>query len=251
MASAQQTAPDFTVTTVHGEQFNLYAELDAGKTIVLDIFFVNCGPCNVIAPYIQDLNMKWGDGNGDVEFISLTDVDTNAEILPYEALHSLTFPAAGTDGGGTEAVNPYVTGTFGQFIGYPTLVVISPDRTMNYDIWGSNSQNTFDLLDAAIEATGATGEALSVFESSNVTSIKAFPNPVVNDLYVNFELAQSDNVNVLVIDASGKLVDDIEIGLLVAGEQTITIDFSDLSRGIYFVELRNNIELISSFNVVK
>lgn len=251
MASAQQIAPDFTVNTVHGEEFNLYTELDAGKTIILDIFFVNCPPCNSIAPYIQDLNEKWGDGNADVEFISLTDVDTNAEIIPYEEQHSLTFPAAGRDAGGTEAVTPYITGTFGQFFGYPTLVVISPDRTMNYDIWGSSDQNTSDLLDAAIEATGATGEALSVFESNNVTAIKAFPNPVVNDLMVTFELKESNVVNVLVMDATGKLVSEIQKGQLAAGAQTISIDFSTLNAGTYFVELRNNIELLSSFNVVK
>lgn len=251
MASAQQTAPDFTVTTVHGEEFNLYTELDAGKTIVLDIFFVNCPPCNSIAPYIQDLNVKWGDGDADVEFISLTDVDTNAEIIPYEELHSLTFPAAGRDAGGTEAVTPYTSGTFGQFFGYPTLVVISPDRTMTYDVWGSSDQNTSDLLDAAIEATGATGEALSVFESNQVTAINAFPNPVVNDLQVTFELKQSNAVNVLIMDATGKLVSEIQKGQLAAGEQNISLDFSNLNTGTYFVELRNNVELLSSFNVVK
>ncbi len=251
MASAQQTAPDFTVTTVHGEEFNLYTELDKGKTVILDIFFVNCPPCNSIAPFIQDLNVKWGDGDGDVEFISLTDVDTNEEIIPYETLHSLTFPAAGRDAGGTEAVTPYITGTFGQFFGYPTLVVIAPDRTMNYDIWGSSDQNTSDLLDEAIAATGATGEALSVFESNNVSSIKAYPNPVVNDLQVTFDLENSNSINVLVIDATGKLVSETQKGILAAGEQTINIDFSTLSNGTYFVELRNNSTLLSSFNVVK
>lgn len=251
MISAQQTAPDFTVTTVHGEEFNLYSELDAGKTVILDIFFVNCPPCNSIAPFIQDLNIKWGDGDADVEFISLTDVDTNEEILPYEALHSLTFPAAGRDAGGTEAVTPYTSGTFGQFFGYPTLVVIAPDRTMNYDIWGSSDQNTSDLLDAAIAATGATGEALSVYESDDVTAIKAYPNPVVNELQVTFELAQTNDVNVFVMDAAGKLVSEIQKGKFGAGEQTISIDFSTFNTGTYFVELRNNSELLSSFNVVK
>ena len=249
--SAQNTAPDFTVMTVHGEEFNLYTELDKGRTIVLDIFFVNCPPCNEIAPFIQDLNMKWGDGEGDVEFISLTDIDTNAEIIPYEELHSLTFPAAGKDAGGTEAVTPYTSSTFGTFYGYPTLVVISPDRSMNYDIWGSSYQNTSDLLDAAIEATGATGMALSVFESDAISSIKAFPNPVINDLQVTFDLAKSSNVTVYVTDVMGKLVREIQTGMLTAGEQNISINFQDQINGTYFVELRDGSDLISSFNVVK
>ncbi len=251
IAAAQQIAPDFTVTTVHGEEFNLYTELDKGKTIILDIFFVNCGPCNDLVPYIQDLNMKWGDGEADVEFISLTDIDTNAEILPYEALHSLTFPAAGKDGGGTEAVTPYISGTFGQFIGYPTLVLIAPDRTMNYDIYSFNDQSTADLLNAAIAATGATGVPLSVYESTTIQSIKAYPNPVINDLQVTFDLAVSTALSIRVMNASGHLVSTVNTSKLMAGEQQISIDLQDQTPGAYFIEVVEGDQLISSFNVVK
>lgn len=246
-----QEAPDFTVTTVHGEEFNLYTELDEGKTIVVDIFFVNCPPCNGIAPFIQDLNLKWGDGAADVEFISLTDVDTNAEIIPYEELHSLTFPAAGTDGGGSDAVAPYKSGSFGQFFGYPTILVIAPDKTVNYDVWGSSFQETTDLLDAAIEQTGATGEVTSVYESGEISEINAFPNPVLNSLQVTFELVKSGNVIAYIMDTNGRVVSENQLGRLISGEQSISLDFQNIASGTYFIELRNEDQLLSSFNVVK
>ena len=53
------------------------------------------------------------------------------------------------------------------------------------------------------------------------------------------------------MDAMGKLVSETQTGRLSAGEQLITIDFADFTAGTYFVELRGNDNLLSSFNVLK
>lgn len=252
LATAQTVAPDFTVTTTHGETFNLYETLDQGKTVVIDIFFVNCPPCNAIAPDIQQLNMEWGDGQGDVVFLSLTDVDTNAEILPYEEMHSLTFSAAGRDNGGTEACSPYVSGQFGQFFGYPTISVIAPDKTLDYDLWGGSDEETISLIDASIVETGASKDAInSTYESEGIAALNAFPNPVINDLQVTFELVESTTVEVTVVNTMGQIVSEIQTGKLSAGEQMINIDMEDLANGLYIVELKGDKSTLANFTVTK
>lgn len=248
--SFAQEVPDFTVNTVHGEEFNLYSHLEEGKTVVIDIFFVACPPCNGVAPHLQELNEQWGDGTGDVVFISLTDVDTNEEIIPFEEMHGLTFPAAGTDGGATEAVKPYTDGDFGQFFGYPTISVISPDKTINYDLWGSSYEETATLINTAIEESGASFPS-SVYESKAVASISTYPNPVVNELNINVELTETTSINVEVVDAQGKLVKTINKGATAAGQQVITVDMTELASGNYFISLVGNKERLASFNVVK
>lgn len=248
--SFAQEVPDFTVTTVHGEEFNLYSHLEEGKTVVLDIFFVNCSACNTIAPSLQELNMEWGDGTGDVVFISLTDVDTNEEIIPFEETHSLTFPAAGTDGGATEAVQPYKNGEFGDFFGYPTISVINPDKTITFDIWGDSIEGIKSSIHSAIEESGASFPS-SVYESKAVASLSTYPNPVVNELNINVELTETTSLKVEVVDAQGKLVQSINKGATAAGQQVITVDMTELASGNYFVSLVGNKERLASFNVVK
>lgn len=158
-----QDAPDFTVTDTHGTVHNLYADyLDKGKTVVLDMFFVDCPPCQGMAPFMEQAYQDYGGGQGDVQFISLTGdpngTDNDAYVIGFEELYGLTFPAVSTDGGSLETIQPYINGTWGQFLGYPTIAVIAPDRSVTFDVWGSSYEDTYNLLIDAIAATGATGE---------------------------------------------------------------------------------------------
>ncbi len=150
-----QDAPDFTITDTHGVEHNLYEDyLDQGKTVLIDFFFVNCPPCQSFAPTLQGLYEHWGAGQEDVQFFSFSTKsgDTNFHVLGFENNYGLTFPAAGSDGGGLDAASPYINGMFGTFWGTPSIAVISPDGSVNYNV-GTNPDN----INSAIAATGATG----------------------------------------------------------------------------------------------
>jgi thiol-disulfide isomerase/thioredoxin len=57
---AQPLAPDFTVTDSHGNVHHLYADyLNQGKTVMIEVFFTTCPPCNSIAPYLEPLYQEW------------------------------------------------------------------------------------------------------------------------------------------------------------------------------------------------
>ena len=169
-----QTAPDFTVTDIHGQVHHLYADyLNQGKTVVIKIFFTTCPPCNSIAPLMEPFYQEWGGGQNDVEFFELSDknFDTNTLVSAYAQNYNETFPAAGVEGGSLTAVAPYKNGQFGPWFGTPTFVVIAPDGTLQYDVDGNGNQATIDALDAAIAATGAVkpGEEIPVAPDFSVT----------------------------------------------------------------------------------
>jgi len=153
-----QNAPDFTVTDSDGQTHHLYADyLNQGKTVLLEVFFTTCPPCNSIAPLMEPLYQEWGAGDYDVEFFDLSDksFDTNALVAAYKANYGHTYPAAGSEGGSIPAVTPYKNGLFGPWSGTPTFIVIAPDGSVQYDVSGPGNQATINAIDAAITATGA------------------------------------------------------------------------------------------------
>jgi PKD repeat protein len=78
---------------------------------------------------------------------------------------------------------------------------------------------------------------VSVNESTLDTQVKVYPNPVVDGkLLLDFDLPNSEDVHVSVINSIGQLV----LGELLPGVQSgiRELDLSGYGRGIYFVKLR-------------
>lgn len=165
-----QDAPNFTITDSDGTTHQLYEDyLDKGITVAIKFFFVDCPPCNAIAPHVQTLYEDWGEGAYDVQFIELSDKtwDDNTDVAGYKTQHSLTFPGVGQDGGSIDAVQPYKDATWGAWRGTPSFAVIAPDKSVVYNTGGAGTSGRIANLDAAIAATGATGQALpAVFNFS-------------------------------------------------------------------------------------
>ncbi len=234
-----QTAPDFDVTDTHGEDHSLYADyLDQGKTVVLDLFFVDCPPCNELSPLLEPVYQSWGAGTADVEFISLTaDLnDTIAKVLAFEELHGTTWPAVSVEGGGPPAQQPYTTGDFGAFFGYPTLIVISPDGSVQFKTFGIIPE-TPGILDEMISNTGAVKPLVAVSDLDNVQSFSFAPNPVSETAILTFELNEASEASIDIYNNTGQIISHLFSGTLSSGVQSIQLDASSLSSGVYFVRV--------------
>lgn len=133
-----QQAPNFIITDYNNVDHDLYNDyLNNGKVVLLKIMFVDCPPCNSIAPSVQSLWEDFGGvGNPDVQFFELSNksFDSNQDMQGFANRHGLTFPGAGADGGSLDAVNPYTSGQFGTFFGTPTFVVIGTDGSVEFRV---------------------------------------------------------------------------------------------------------------------
>jgi len=107
----------------------------------------------------------------------LTPQDNNAQINNYKQNYGITNPCAGTEGGGPAAINIVNSGQ--PFIGYPTYVVVCPDRTVHYDVCWPPTVNCFDPYFEDCGATGITAnfeadvEALCQDGQVNFTDLSA------------------------------------------------------------------------------
>jgi type IX secretion system substrate protein len=68
-------------------------------------------------------------------------------------------------------------------------------------------------------------------------SVLLYPNPASNKAVVSFSLANNELVKISVIDAQGKLVMQPVMRNLKAGKQLFDINTSNLTSGLYFVQL--------------
>jgi thiol-disulfide isomerase/thioredoxin len=153
LLQAQKKARDFQVTTTDRAQISLYRDfLDKGKVVMIKIFFVDCPPCNDIAPEISQLYKKYGSGKQKVEFIELSNKtwDSDAAVIGYKLKYDLPCPSASNDGGSVQAAALYSDNFYGPFFGTPTFIVIKPDGNLQYDVRGSGETETITRLDTAI-----------------------------------------------------------------------------------------------------
>lgn len=156
---AQKKARDFKVVTSDSKTIELYKDyLQKNRVVLLKIFFVDCPPCNDIAPQISQLYKKYGSGKKTVEFIELSNKnwDNNHAVNGYKSQYDLPCPSASNDGGSVEAAALYSDNYYGPFYGTPTFILIKPDGSVSYDIRGANKNQTVTLLDTALAQASRT-----------------------------------------------------------------------------------------------
>lgn len=81
---------DFTVADCDGKEHQLSVLLEEYKAVVLNFWFINCGPCKMEFPYLQEAYEQYGDR---AAFLALNPVDGSVdEINEFKAEHGLDFP---------------------------------------------------------------------------------------------------------------------------------------------------------------
>jgi peroxiredoxin len=183
-----QLAPNFNVSDVDGVTHRLYEDyLDQDYVVVLKIFFVNCPPCNAVAPTYQSHYQTWGEGTNGVQFFELTNkvTDSNAAVTNYKNQHGLTMPSVSADGGAVAAQAMYTNGTFGPFYGTPHFMVIAPDKSV---VNGVSLSNLDQVIMNNLPTTGAPVTPVKLLgnNSSIPSGISVFmkpmnvPAPIIN-----------------------------------------------------------------------
>ena len=86
-------------------------------------------------------------------------------------------------------------------------------------------------------------------ELPGVESVLLFPNPAVSELWLRIDASADQDLNVEVLDASGRVVKQA-IRVVVARSNTMPMDISDLASGRYQVRL-NGVQGTASLPFVK
>jgi hypothetical protein len=85
-----------------------------------------------------------------------------------------------------------------------------------------------------------------------ITSLSVTPNPASNDVVISVSLANTENIDLFLYDATGNLISTIFSGKKGSGSFTARLDARTLSSGTYFIAARVPGALLQTkLNVVK
>lgn len=92
----------------------------------------------------------------------------------------------------------------------------------------------------------------STDEPTSLTQFTVFPNPVVSEAFLDVNLTEALDCQVMVYDAQGRVVSQVFQGVLQPGQHRLPVSLRDAAAGTYFVHLRSAQGLsIRNLNVVR
>lgn len=106
------------------------------------------------------------------------------------------------------------------------------DNTIKYTSTNANSLVNFDQLQIARFGTGVS--------ESQISNINTYPNPASGNVSIDYMVASNSNVQVNIVDITGRNIETIVNVEQTAGFYTVQYNVEDLKSGIYFVVVSSN-----------
>lgn len=125
---------NFTLTDTDGNSYTLSELLKEKELVILNFWFVNCGPCKAEFPYFEAISKEYEN----VQLLTMNHIDTEAEIIALREQMGVTFPMIWENIGLQEGFGLYA---------YPTTVFIdSSGRILKIQVGDFKSQQELETL---------------------------------------------------------------------------------------------------------
>jgi thiol-disulfide isomerase/thioredoxin len=230
------TAPGFTVTDIHGQTHTLSDY--AGKWVMVDLFTYWCGPCQAVAPTLNEFYKKYGCNAYDMIILSIEGDGTEQQTIDFENAYGgdASFPTtsiSGLDGGGDAVHAAYSP------VAYPTIILIGPDGLIkNQDIWPISGVSTFENAVSAAGGSSALipNQCTAGIDEIELGAISVFPNPSNGDFSINMSNTVTESIQVELISLVGTLVYRNVHETTTEGN-SIAVSTESLESGSYLVRL--------------
>ena len=216
-----QQVGDFSLKTVGGEPVT--RESLQGKVAVLDFWFTACQPCQVTMPEVDKVYEKYKD-NDKVVFLA---VNVDEPTIPDDKLVETT-KAWGSDIPVARYSGDEAAKTF-QVNGYPTLMLLGADGTLQYTNYGVDEQLS-SLLDKLLAGEQVVDHVRKQYEQSllaynqTIELAKQEGSSIVQEI-PKVEIAERNEPATLAIEQLWEAKDVGRPGnLLVVGDSIYVLD---------------------------
>lgn len=230
-AKAQTTAMQLNGLDCNGNPHDLFADLDAGKAVLLHFFMPSCGSCVPPAKKIVAMANK---------VLATHPGMITAYAMPYNDITTCAYTATWVTSPGLTLYTPYDSGAtqvayYGGF-GMPTVVLLGgSDHRVMFSTKTFVASDTTIMRDSILALLDVATNLTDL--PSAISSFDIFPNPAKDIITVNIELKETSDLLVDVTDIRGKqvalIMNEIQYGIVTKQFSTAA-----LSSGIYMVRMQ-------------
>ncbi len=239
---------NFILQDLEGTPHELYQDLNNGKLVVLDFFFVGCGLCANFSPELEEMYQENASGQEEVVFYSIEvqEAPVNA-IEDWESNLGTTYPVLH----GSLAKLYWYNHIFQIYGGaFPQVLILKPgpnggeDNETVYAHTGFVNEEAAAAMRVAIDANRPAPQEqeetnTAINDVENKININIFPNPSNEQLSIDLSDINAKKINLKIYNTNGQMVWE-NTQLNVPNSQTFNIDVSSLATGNYFLHIQDN-----------
>lgn len=232
-SKAQTTAMNYNFIDCAGNPQSIFADLDAGKALIIEYFMTSCSPCITAGATLEAMKadlMAEFPGMIKAYAFGFSDTYNCTTINNWVTTNGITSIPA--DSGALQVA--YYGG-----MGMPTIVILGGGTS--HSVLGA-PYLSYTTSDTATMATDIRNflNGTGVAENSVMSKLKLFPNPANDAMKVSFELKESADVKIELFDVSGRRIAIIAEKKNQIGEMVETINTSLYANGSYVIKVSTN-----------
>ncbi|MCH2224163.1 MAG: T9SS type A sorting domain-containing protein [Crocinitomicaceae bacterium] len=212
----------FTADNIYGIDVTIGTQANAGSFIQTKLYEIDAA-----GDFIQvDASAYYTVTAADLgSNITLPLLSASAGGYPLNAGSSyLVVVASDGDGGAT---NDLVVATSGES---------EPQTTFYWDA----TQSTWFYSTSTPMVRMNFDNTLTVEEPSQVYGVNLFPNPSTDAVNISYNLVNSSEVSIEVVDITGKVITSVNEGTKVEGKHIVSLNTDAFANGIYYVNVTSN-----------
>ncbi len=128
-------------------------------------------------------------------------------------------------------------------------VFLNPEFRVRFDFRSSNGNNVY-IDDINLEDAAFVTDVEVAAENSSGLSV--YPVPAANEIRVEFSTeGLSENATITIYDLTGRVVDNLNLGVLPSGVHLVERSISSLAAGVYLLSLQTGTNAAMSRRIVK
>lgn len=232
-SKAQTTAMSYDFIDCAGNSQSIYADLDAGKALILEFFMTSCSPCVTAGEKLEVMKADLlAEYPGMIKAYAFGYSNSYTCTAINNWVSSNSFTSIPSDSGATQVA--YYGG-----MGMPTIVILGGGTS--HSVLGSPYQG-FSTSDTTTMANDIRNflNSTGIKENNILSNFNLFPNPANLNVQLSFTLSEAADMKIDLYDITGRVVLNIADKKNQTGQISEVFNTEALAEGSYILRISTN-----------